>query len=284
MTRSLALPFVALGFFANIVSADLLYYDGFDQEPGVGTPSGWIEGDHQGTYLGLGVSSGSLTYPNFAVSGNKWELDDPRGNATLIFSETGLQSGETLFFSFLLQVDELGGLSSSPSGIINLRFPGGAGHEVIGSIGFGRETLDDQPIGYRLSFHGEHRGFSHDASVVSPEFYTEGQTLLIVGSYARVSGGNNVKFWVNPDPDSLGQLIPPEADYSLTGNTGRAVDRLVIASTSSGALPGSYFLDEFRFGTTWADVTPVPEPSTYALLVGVGAIGFVVRLRRGKKE
>ena len=41
-------------------------------------------------------------------------------------------------------------------------------------------------------------------------------------------------------------------------------------------------MDELRIGTDWASVTPVPEPSTYAMLAlaGAGFAGYVIRRRR----
>src|SRR5690606_11591414 len=59
--------------------ADLLYYAGFDDAPGPGTPSGWTDTENgnetDGFYtLGHGISAGSLTYPNLLTTGNKWVL------------------------------------------------------------------------------------------------------------------------------------------------------------------------------------------------------------------
>ncbi|MGC9449933.1 MAG: PEP-CTERM sorting domain-containing protein [Oceanipulchritudo sp.] len=41
-----------------------------------------------------------------------------------------------------------------------------------------------------------------------------------------------------------------------------------------------YAFDEIRVGTSWADVTAVPEPSTYALLFGFLALGFTMWRRK----
>jgi hypothetical protein len=41
-------------------------------------------------------------------------------------------------------------------------------------------------------------------------------------------------------------------------------------------------IDEFRIGTTYLDVVPsaIPEPSSYAALAGLGAIGLALHRRR----
>ncbi len=261
-----------LALLATVLPAShgaLIHYDGFEGTPGAGTPSGWTETDQGGAYLGLGISEGSLTYPSLATTGHKWELNSPRGTASMTFNEAGLQADETIFFSFLLRVDDVGGLKSSEASMMHLAPMTGAGHEVVATVGFGRYADTDAEDEYHLSFDGDHRGFSHDdAAGISPAI-KEGETVLIVGSYARVSGGGNVKFWVNPDPSTLGNSLPPTPDYTDSANTSRAVARFKINSTSSGALPGSYFLDEFRFGSTWADVTPGPEPYGFPLIDGL---------------
>lgn len=47
------------------------------------------------------------------------------------------------------------------------------------------------------------------------------------------------------------------------------------------ATTGDFLVDNLLIGTTWADVTPVPEPSTLAL-AGLGMLGlaFARRMRR----
>lgn len=62
------------------------------------------------------------------------------------------------------------------------------------------------------------------------------------------------------------------------------------ASFTSGLLIGGYAyngpiiatIDELRFGSNLADVTPIPEPSTFALL-GLGALALTTVRRRRQK-
>lgn len=74
--------------------------------------------------------------------------------------------------------------------------------------------------------------------------------------------------WVNPDLDAE----PSLADADAAGSRGTvSFNGFRIQSNAAGTF------DEIRFGTTFADVTPlIPEPSSLAL----GAIGFGLMLRR----
>lgn len=110
-----------------------------------------------------------------------------------------------------------------------------------------------------------------------------GTTYLFVTKWelSLTAGANNFYLWIfdNPSNVTLGgsDLLTGTADASLTGlNTedlrfknwafylDNAVDRISV--------------DELRLGTTFASVTPVPEPATAAMLLG-GA-GFLILRRR----
>jgi MYXO-CTERM domain-containing protein len=94
------------------------------------------------------------------------------------------------------------------------------------------------------------------------------------------SGGNDfVSVWVNPATvTSEAAAGAPDFtfwDYSLFGST--AIDSLVVGKNS---LATFFTYDEPRFGTTWEDVAPVPEPATLTLLA-LGALPLL--RRRGRK-
>ncbi len=71
-----------------------------------------------------------------------------------------------------------------------------------------------------------------------------------------------------PDGSSLGTInqANPGLNY--------AASLLIGAGISAGATPNQTIIDEIRVGTTWADVTSVPEPSTFAL-AGLGLLGLI---------
>ena len=45
--------------------------------------------------------------------------------------------------------------------------------------------------------------------------------------------------------------------------------------------PAGGLIDDLRFGRSWADVTPVPEPSVFALSA-LGLVGLLLKRGRGK--
>ncbi len=110
---------------------------------------------------------------------------------------------------------------------------------------------------------------------------TVGDTHFLVASIEIVDGAQNdvARMWINPG--DLGQASAPAAtltdDTVGIGSTGTDIG---IASIILRQSPAPYLtLDEIRVGTEWADVTPVPEPTTLALL-GLGATGLLARRRR----
>ena len=82
--------------------------------------------------------------------------------------------------------------------------------------------------------------------------------------------------WVNPDASTFGGTAPA-ATASLSSITATAIDNVGFkAQTAAG---GPYLVDNLLIGTTWADVTGVPEPSVLAL-AGLGIFGLIASARR----
>jgi len=70
-------------------------------------------------------------------------------------------------------------------------------------------------------------------------------------------------------------LVLGSAVASATGIVNQAnFDNLALQNLRTGAV-----IDEIRFGATYADVSPVPEPTSTALL-GLGGLALILRRRR----
>ena len=97
-------------------------------------------------------------------------------------------------------------------------------------------------------------------------------TYLIVLSYDF--GTSTASLWLNPT--SLGGAAPT-ATESITG--AGVVTSIANVGFKAQSTTGDFLIDNLRIGTTWADVTPVPEPSTFALM-GLGVLGLISSARR----
>jgi len=116
-------------------------------------------------------------------------------------------------------------------------------------------------------------------------------TVLLIGKFSLGTGGSNGEFrlWAfnNPNQVTLGgadladgtamATLTGQTVESVVGNTGMSFRTLIIRP---GTGAGQAELDEFRFGTTFADVTPIPEPTSLAA-IGLGAAGLLKRRRNG---
>ena len=107
-------------------------------------------------------------------------------------------------------------------------------------------------------------------------------TILLVAhidNEKTTAGQVTADVWVNPSDITGSDLGTPFASLTVAGDGSQTYDRLYIHNSGGwGELDVTY--DEIRFGDTLADVTPVPEPLTVALM-GVG--GAIVALRRRRK-
>ncbi len=106
------------------------------------------------------------------------------------------------------------------------------------------------------------------------------QTHFLVARFSKTEGStafNQVDLWVNPT--STLQGTPDVTSYKGGGTFGSFY---YIGFQNRGSEGSSYYYGALRGGNTWDDVvTPVPEPSTMALLlVGLGVGAYVARRRK----
>jgi len=228
------------------------------------------------------VVANNLSLSGFAASsGNAVQLR-PNGQDWFRSYTTQAYGNSTasLYYSFLLRVDTLGNLDAN----------GGQ----FGGLTNGNGTAGGAMVGMRVSGAGFQLGVAkRDFSSLNFDstVYSTGTTILIVGAYNLVSGSiqnDTASLWINPG--SLGAGSAPTATLSAF-TTGDNNDFQTFSSflwrpqgnATSTQIPGSLIVDELRVGNSWADVTPVPEPSTFALVL-ISLVGGAFLIRRCRRS
>src|SRR5262249_30450053 len=152
-------------------------------------------------------------------------------------------AGTDLWLSVVMK--GLGTNASSSDGIITLR--NAASSSV--NISTGTNTSAN------FSIKDATGGISASSSVPNSTL-----SLLVV-HYQFLSGADIVDLYANPIP---GGAPPGSSSAQLTSlDTGTGLDRIAVTGATFGATPIQ--IDEIRLGSTFASVTPVPEPSALLL-------------------
>jgi hypothetical protein len=259
-------------------NATLMFSDGFNYTSGTQLSS---DAPWSGGGANITIGSANLTDPplqDLSPSGNDLTLQSgiASGTAVVNFNPSNITSG-TIFFSFLLQP------TTMPTGNNELMdlLPSGAtglqGSTAALAIYVGSQNATQYKIGVRHGLSG--------ATYASSAATILGSTSLIVVAYTFNGGVNDdtVSLWLNPSSGSLGGGSAPAADVSFSNSAlADSTGLSVVGIKSQGANPqGFWNVDSLRIGDTWADVTPVPEPSTLALVGSGLALMFgMIRRRR----
>jgi hypothetical protein len=85
--------------------------------------------------------------------------------------------------------------------------------------------------------------------------------------------------YLDPDVASLGTGTAPTGGLTTTYSTALNFDFNQIVLGNFSQVSSVAFFDEIRIGTTWAAVSPVPEPAGL-LLAGAAGLAAVRRVRR----
>jgi hypothetical protein len=296
----------AAGFLAlsNAASfAGLLIYEPFDYTSGtaiagqsdpyspVGGPVWGQAGTANANPLSVHqVASGSLTGPSgfpasIGNSGSLMNADSKEYARMSLGSEYTANS--TIYYSLLLDVPATTGLTIAHSnananndGILALNNNAAGITEPNSWAGELTMRLGSVANTFNLGVRGS-------TTVAGTTYFsgdlTPGTTYLVVVGFtegATAGVGGTSSLWINPSSATFGALAAPAADGSTTGTYSATAsndhtDSLIIgAGIAAGTDPSQTLIDEIRVGTTWADVTTVPEPSSIAL-AGVGALGLL---------
>ncbi len=235
------------------VHAALIAYEGFDyavgnletNNGGTGWSGAWTATGNTVASPGFGVTAGS--YP---TTGNLLDLGGNNvGNIRPLTSSPDAP-GSTLYLSFIADVDsaDYAGLSL---------FEGGTENLFLGK-----------------TFGAPNWGIDIGGTGVNTTTPTSTQSLLVFRldfGGGTTAGDTLIRMYVNPAAGTE----PIIADASIE-KVNFTYDQIRVQA-GLGAADGAF--DEIRFGTTYADVVAVPEPSTVGLMILAGTIGMVFRRR-----
>src|SRR5439155_26571886 len=166
----------------------------------------------------------------------------------------------TLFYSFLIKVQDLTGLSTTGS------------HLAGFNNSIGPQTQIPTAIGTRLLLRrtgtgGFNLGLSKASTNTldwtwSPAEFQTNQTVFVVGSYTINSANTSddvAKLWINPDPNDFGSTNPVSTPLIATSGSDIPANQIasfVFFQRTGGVQPALTIADELRIGRTFADVTP----------------------------
>ena len=97
-----------------------------------------------------------------------------------------------------------------------------------------------------------------------------GEAVFCVLRIDFTAGVDTFRLYLNPQPGAPEPAVPATSQINIDVGT---INRVELDG------PGAYTFDELRIGTTYADVTAVPEPSTL-LLLAVSALRLLGRRTR----
>jgi hypothetical protein len=244
-----------------------LFQEGFNYTAGgnLGGNGPWSSGNNNIT-----IANGNLTYPGLAdLGGNSLSVVSgvSAGSVVANFAGASITSG-SVYYSFLAQCSSLPTANQYLTAVLPASSSGPGGSADPLGFYVGQQTAGSTfKVGIRSGGSG--------ATYTTKGNLTVGAVNLFVVKYTF---GGNVSLWVNPtagDSESA-------ADVSFLAGVSAANLEEIGFKAQSAATAGNWIFDDLRVGTAWADVTPVPEPSTFAL-AGIGFIVLAARFRNANR-
>lgn len=280
-------------------SAGLILYDGFDY-----TAPGALTGNTNVDYsqnwhlspTGTGaptVTSGSLSYPGLPASTGNSVLHNRLQSGLARINIPGQPYTGTLYFSLIVRLNDIIPGQTSALGSFLAGFNNGTGTDSTGlaldQVGQLYIRKDPNNQATRVQFGAAKNNGGTSTRVWGTPSFAPGDTVFAVVAYTfgPGAGDDSVSFWLNPVPGtnpaatattSVGDDVGSNAAFSeRTANQ----DIRSFYVRNNSVQSGNLQVDELRIGTTFASVTPIPEPASIALAALAGAAALVARRRKG---
>jgi len=261
--KSLSLVAVGVGcILFQSAQATLLFSEAFNYTAGTGlggkvNPGNSIAWSSANSSF-LSIASGNLTYDGLVNQGGN-ELQIANGGATSSYITFANQTSGQIYYSFLFyaSVVDSGNNYFTAMNPGNTA-PGGSG-DAIDAYYYSNGKIE-----LRANAQSATPGIGAALNLNTTYFIVEEIDLT----------AKTASLWLNPTPGAAA----PTVTASLQSITATAIDNVGFKANAG---TGTYLVDNILIGTTWADVTPAPEPSTFAL-AGLGMLGLALARRMRK--
>ena len=287
-TKTILTLALALGTSASLNAAAVIY-EGFTYPAadtalagnagGTGLSGNWTA-PSESTVEATNLTHGSLSTSGSATVATGWNTGSPYVGigGTTLNGLTG-DSGE-LWMSLLYQAPTTG----------SIRFTVGIGDTYVTTNGnLNSSVTDAQAIGFSIPFNNkaypvmwETNNYDGGNVQNAPAGLASGSGLAIARDGATHMFVLHAQWGADGVTNDTLTLYTPGTDLVLGSAISTyegivsqdSFDTLFFSADQSAGV-----LDEIRVGATYADVSPVPEPSTTAL-IGLGGLALILRRRR----
>jgi len=201
-------------------------------------------------------------------------LADTGGGSNVLLDNGLLADGATIWFSYVYQAAANGGSNEKAGfafGTDRLN-PDFSGTMDMANSGNGVGIVSSNTSLTAATWNGT------DPTTGGSINFNTGETIFAVGRIdwgATVSDDETITLY-SPSLTDLGTL-GSSVTHTLTAVDQTLFDTISFAQRNSG---GDQIYDEIRFGASYDDVAPVPEPSAFGLLAGCFAMTWVMLRRR----
>jgi hypothetical protein len=221
-----------------------------------------------------------LTNPDLAITGSG---NHASGANRLGFAPAAtplIETSGTVYYSFDLDVTALTGSNTTTGGFdIALNNTGDAATATDPTTAPAKIQMRQDPTNpttqYDMEVLSNVSATAADAnwSVAAGKGLALNTSVFVVAAYSIDTG--TASLWINPDPSTLGAGTAPTATETATGGTLVSIGSIIMRQSPAPQQQ----LAGLLVGTTWADVTSVPEPASISL-IGLGAVAGLARRRR----
>ncbi len=260
VSRILPLILAAIACLAQSAQATLLLYEPFSYSNGTKFGTGLIT---NGWVAGNSISSGwESAYATNAATLSYSSLVNKSGSLGLMIAGSPASNRNAGCTNFLPQTIGSGNPAIYASFLLNVQSPTtNASSRML--VGLSTGTSATPAIAAGVCINSANQLYVTKTSFTpdtSPTAALSAGTHLVVMRYLWNSDDHYADLWV--DPASLGTTeakVPASNANSLANDNISSSVKAVYITQLTG-YSGTYFIDELRVGTTWADVTTSANP------------------------